>query len=163
MRNMDLPWKKTSAVLTAAGILAAGTVTGCGGTDGVTVTEIRTATIAQTTASAPARNAGSNSGGNTVAGGPVMPNVDESQVEAVAMAATAAFDREWGDGSGVNVVWGPNIISGWALIGLENNSGASGKDVLLAQENGVWQVKDMGHALSAQWDGQTPSGLWPTM
>ncbi|MBI5870782.1 MAG: hypothetical protein HZB44_07485 [Actinobacteria bacterium] len=159
---MNLPWEKTLAVLSAAGILAAGTVTGCGGTDGVTVTETRTATIAQTTTSAPARNAGSNGSGNTVAGGPVMPNVDESQVEAVAMAATAAFDREWGDGSGVNVVWGPNINSGWALIGLENNSGAAAKDALLFQENGAWTVKGIGNALAADWRDRTPPELWPT-
>ncbi|MHB9111589.1 MAG: hypothetical protein ACYC4D_03025 [Thermoleophilia bacterium] len=144
-------------VFWVVGILAA--VIGCGGTDTATVTETREATIARTAASTPTRSVDSSTGDS----GAIMPNVDEAQVEAVAMAATAAFDREWGDGSGVNVVWGPNIISGWALIGLENISGAAGKDVLLAQENGVWQVKDMGHAMSLKWEGQTPPGLWPSM
>lgn len=155
--TMRLSWKKAMAALWVTGSIVA--ITGCGGAaDTVTITETREATIART---APA--ARSVSGSTAGDSGPIMPNVDESQVEAVALAATAAFDREWGDGSGVNVVWGPNIISGWALIGLENISGAAGKDVLLAQENGTWQVKDMGHALSVQWEGQTPQGLWPTM
>lgn len=161
---MRKTWKIMIAVLSAAGILATGINLGCGGNDSVTVTETRIATITQTTASTAARDAGSSGGTDgTGNSGPIMPNVDESQVEPVTMAATAAYEAEWGDGSGVNVVWGPNIISGWALIGMGNNSGAAGKDVLLAQENGVWQVKDMGHALSVQWDVQTPAGLWPTM
>lgn len=79
-----------------------------GGTDGGTVTETRIATISQTTASTPAREIGDSAGSS----GPIMPNVDESQVEPVTLAATAAYEGEWGDGSGVNVVWGPNIISG---------------------------------------------------
>ena len=54
-----------------------------------------------------------------------MPNVDESAVPAVTNAALAAFERDYGDGSGASVVWGPNVISDWALIGVENNSGAA--------------------------------------
>ncbi|MFA5809505.1 MAG: hypothetical protein WC935_04095 [Thermoleophilia bacterium] len=95
--------------------------------------------------------------------GPVMPNVDESQIAAVEAAASAAFSRDWGDGTGVHIVWGPNIISDWALIGVENVSGLAGKDVLLCQEGGVWQVKDMGHALALKWHDQTPPGLWPSV
>ena len=91
-----------------------------------------------------------------------MPNVDESAVQPVTDSALAAFGQQWGDGSGVRVVWGPNIISGWALIGVENNSGQAGKDVLLHQEDGVWIVKDIGHALVVNWKSQTPPGLWPT-
>ena len=94
--------------------------------------------------------------------GPIMPNVDESQVRGVTDVALAAYDRDWGDGSGVYVVWGPNIVSGWALIGVGNKSGAAGKDVLLHQESGSWQVKDIGHGLSVKWEEQTPPGFWPT-
>lgn len=95
--------------------------------------------------------------------GPVMPNVDESQIAAVESAASAAFSRDWGDGTGVHIVWGPNIISDWALVGVENESGLAGKDVLLRQEGGVWQVKDMGHAMALKWEDQTPPGLWPSV
>jgi len=35
--------------------------------------------------------------------------------------------------------------------------------VLLTQENGVWVVKDIGHALSVNWEDKTPPGLWPSM
>lgn len=134
-------------------------VSGCGGTDTVSVTETRASTIEQPATPTATRSVADSS----VDSGPIMPNVDESQVEPLTMEAITAYQREWGDGSGVNVVWGPNIISGWALIGLENESGAAGKDVLLAQENGVWKVKDIGHALSEQWKDQTPPGLWPSM
>lgn len=95
--------------------------------------------------------------------GPVMPNVDETQIAAVETAASAAFSKDWGDGTGVHIVWGPNIISDWALIGMENVSGLAGKDVLLRQEGGVWQVKDIGHALALKWEEQTPPGLWPSV
>lgn len=154
---MRFRWNKTIAAFWVAGILAA--ANGCGGAETATVTETREATIARTVTTSPTRSVGSS----TTDSGPIMPNVDESQVEPVTMAAMTAYEREWGDGSGVTAVWGPNIISGWALIGLENESGAAGKDVLLAQENGVWQVKDLGHALSVKWEGQTPPELWPSM
>ncbi len=95
--------------------------------------------------------------------GPVMPNVDETEVQAVSDSALAAYEKQWGDGSGAFVVWGPNIVSGWALMGVENDSGAAAKDVLLHQENGAWQVKDMGKGLAAKWEGQTPPGFWPTV
>ncbi|MFA5801983.1 MAG: hypothetical protein WC911_05830 [Thermoleophilia bacterium] len=100
--------------------------------------------------------------GTATVSGPIMPNVDETQIAAVEAAASAAFNRDWGDGTGVHFVWGPNIISDWALVGVENESGLAGKDVLLHQESGVWQVKDMGHDLVSNWEGQTPPGLWPS-
>lgn len=155
---MNLSWKNSLAALSVVAGMAM--IPGCGdGSDTAQVTETGEATIARTITAPPS---GSGSGGTAGDSGPIMPNVDETQIEAVTRSATAAFEQEWGDGSGVNVVWGPNILSGWALIGLENYSGAAGKDVLLAQENGVWQVKDMGHALSVKWEGLTPPGFWPT-
>ena len=126
---------------------------GCGG-DTLTAgsTETRVATVTRTASDQ------TSTAGDSV---PVMPNVDESAVQVVTDSALAAYNRDWGDGSGVHVVWGPNIVSGWALIGVENNSGAAGKDVLLRQENGAWQVKDSGHGLSMKWEDQTPPGFWP--
>lgn len=94
---------------------------------------------------------------------PVMPNLSEADVEAVTAAATAAYEKSFGDGSGAEVVWGPNIISDWALIGMENFSGQAGKDVLLYREGGQWVVKDMGQGLAAKWNEKTPAGLWPSM
>ncbi len=99
---------------------------------------------------------------NPVDSGPVMPNIDEFSAQTVTEIALAAYGRDWGDGSGVRAVWGPNITSGWALIGIENNSGNAGKDVLLQQENGTWVVRDVGHALSAKWQSQAPPDLWPS-
>jgi len=124
--------------------------------DAVTVTTVETleTTVLRTTSATQSTRSDN---------GPIMPNVDESEAQAVTDVALRAFERDWGDGSGVRAVWGPNIISGWALIGVENTSGAAGKDVLLHQENGGWQVMDMGHALSAQWENQTPPGLWPSL
>ena len=95
--------------------------------------------------------------------GPVMPNVDETQIAAVEAAASMAYNQDWGDGSGIRIVWGPNIIDDWALIGVENESGAAGKDVLVHREGGAWQVKDIGHALALNWQEQTPPGLWPSV
>lgn len=94
---------------------------------------------------------------------PVMPNLSEADVEAVTAAAAAAYEKSFGDGSGAEVVWGPNIISDWALIGMENFSGQAGKDVLLYREGGQWVVKDMGQGLAAKWNEKTPAGLWPSM
>lgn len=94
---------------------------------------------------------------------PVMPNLSEADVEAVTAAAAAAYEKSFGDGSGAEVVWGPNIIYDWALIGMENFSGQAGKDVLLYREGGQWVVKDMGQDLSAKWNEKTPAGLWPSM
>lgn len=135
--------------------LLAGSLAGCGG-DSVTVTSTETDQATATRASTVRQSTVTDSG-------PIMPNVDESAVPAVTDAALAAFERDYGDGSGASVVWGPNVISGWALIGVENNSGAAGKDVLLSQENGVWTVKDIGHALSVNWQDKTPPELWPSM
>lgn len=150
---------KVIAAISVAVMIAV--IAGCGNSaETVTVTETRSETITGTLYAPQTRSVGEGTVGDT---GPIMPNVDETQVETVTQAAITAFEREWGDGSGVNVVWGPNIISGWALAGLENNSGVSGKDVLLAQENGAWIVKDMGHVLSVKWESQTPSQLWPSM
>lgn len=135
--------------------LLTGSIAGCGGDSApVSGTETHQATV--TRASTVQQSTVTDSG-------PVMPNVDETAVPAVTDAALSAFERDYGDGSGVSVVWGPNVISGWALIGVENNSGAAGKDVLLAQENGIWMVKDVGHALSVNWQDKTPPGLWPSM
>lgn len=156
---MILKWNKATAALWVAGLVIA--VSGCGtDTDTVTGTQTGDNTIAKT---ATAPSTVSVIGSNSVDSGPIMPNVDESQMESVTLAAVAAYEREWGDGSGVNVVWGPNIISGWALLGLENQSGAAEKDVLLAQDNGVWQVRDMGNSLAERWENQTPPGLLPSM
>lgn len=94
---------------------------------------------------------------------PVMPNLSEADVEAVTAAAAAAYEKSFGDGSGAEVVWGPNIISDWALIGMENFSGQAGKDVLLYREGGQWVVRDMGQGLAAKWNEKTPAGLWPSM
>jgi len=135
--------------------LAIGLFTGCGG-DSVNVTGTETHKTVATRTSAGRQS-------TAVDSGPIMPNVDESAVQVVTEAALAAFKHDFGDGSGARVVWGPNVISGWALIGVENNSGAAGKDVLLTQENGVWVVKDVGHALSVNWEDKTPLGLWPSM
>lgn len=135
--------------------LLAGSLAGCGG-DSVTVTSTEIDQATATRASTVRQSTVTDSG-------PIMPNVDESAVPAVTDAALAAFERDYGDGSGASVVWGPNVITGWALIGVENNSGAAGKDVLLSQENGVWTVKDIGHALSVNWQDKTPPGLWPSM
>ncbi len=130
---------------------------GCGGG---TATVIRTETHEVTVAPAPRTATGaSTSGAGT---GPVMPNVDETAAAVVTDVALKAYEAQWGDGSGVHAVWGPNIVSGWALIGVENLSGAAGKDVLLHEENGTWKVKDIGHALSVTWGDQTPPSLWPT-
>lgn len=156
---MVFVWKKTIAALLVAGLVVA--ISGCGSdADTGAGTQTIETTITKT---APAPSTNSVSGSNAVDDGPIMPNVDETQVESVTLAAVSAYERDWGDGSGVDVVWGPNIISGWALIGIENNSGGAGKDVLLVQENGIWQVRDMGQALSAKWEGQTPDALWPSM
>src|SRR5665811_1447287 len=152
---MIYKYKKATTAFCVGGLIIA--MNGCGAdADIETGTQTNETTIAKTVA-APSTVIGSNS----VDSGPIMPNVDETQVEPVTLAAVAAFEREWGDGSGVNVVWGPNIISGWALLGLENQSGAAEKDVLLAQDNGVWQVRDMGNSLAERWENQTPPGLLP--
>jgi len=171
---MDSRWMRSIAAVCAAVIIAM--IAGCGSSpEVVTMTRTRDATTGGSLTAAPAANGsgGSSSGNNAGAYGsdsgsapgsvPIMPNVDETQLDAVTLAATSAYEGAWGDGSGVNVVWGPNIISGWALTGIENNSGAAGKDVLLALENGVWIVKDMGHALSEKWKSQTPAALWPSI
>ncbi len=131
-------------------------VSGCGGgTVAVVSTETNAATVAPvpTVCLTP---------GAVDGAGPVMPNVDEAAAVVVTDTALKAYEAQWGDGGGVHAVWGPNIVSGWALIGVENLSGAAGKDVLLHEENGVWRVKDVGHGLVAAWGDQTPASLWPT-
>lgn len=144
--------------------LALAVLPGCGGSDTAGVTATGPATVsspAQTTAAepAPTQNAApGDDGGGLV---PVMPNLSETDVSDVTSAASYAYNKAWGDGSGVDVVWGPNIVSGWAIIGMENISGAAGKDVLLQKEGGAWVVRDMGNSLAAKWSDRTPAGLWP--
>jgi hypothetical protein len=145
---------KLSAGIVLALVLPGAFNAGCGGAASVTNVETREATVIRTVTSAQSP---------TVDNGPVMPNIDAAAAQLVTDIALQAYEREWGDGSGVRAVWGPNIVSEWALIGVENSSGAAGKDVLLHLENSAWRVKDMGHALSAQWENQTPPGLWPSM
>lgn len=147
-------FKRTNlSALLAAAIL----VSGCGG---ATVTVPGTETKTVTAASGPADTISvpAAPGAGSV---PFMPNVDEAAAVAVTGLALKTYEGQWGDGSGVHAVWGPNIDSGWALIGVENISGAAGKDVLLHEESGVWQVKDIGHGLVAAWGDQTPASLWP--
>lgn len=92
---------------------------------------------------------------------PVMPNVDPAAAAAAEAAAVTAYEARWGDGSGAAAVWGPNIVSGWALMGIENYSGTASMDVLLQQEGSAWVVRDMGEDLAGQWQGRAPAGLWP--
>lgn len=92
---------------------------------------------------------------------PVMPNIDPADAVAVTEAAQRSFNDQQGDGSGVNVVWGPNIVDGWAIMGIENESGLSPVEALLHKENGVWVVKEMGSNLASRWRAETPAGLWP--
>lgn len=92
---------------------------------------------------------------------PVMPNVDPAAAAAAEAAAVTAYEARWGDGSGAAAVWGPNIVSGWALMGIENYSGTVAMDVLLQQEGSAWVVRDMGQDLAGQWQGRTPDSLWP--
>ncbi|MHB0866037.1 MAG: hypothetical protein ACYCXL_01890 [Thermoleophilia bacterium] len=92
---------------------------------------------------------------------PVMPNVDPAAAVAAETAAISAYEARWGDGSGAAAVWGPNIVDGWALIGVENYSGTAAMDVLLQREGSVWVVRDMGGDLAGQWQARSPAGLWP--
>lgn len=92
-----------------------------------------------------------------------MPLVDESFVPHITEAATAAFEKDYGDGSGVYVVWGPNIVGDWALMGLQNESGSNTNQTLLHLElSGEWKVMGIGSSLAAAWQPQTPPELWPS-
>lgn len=158
---------RCSPMLLAA--LALAVLPGCSGSDSGAVTAAVSATVqntAQTVAtvsSASDNGAGATNGNAADAGEvPVMPNLSEADVSDVTTAASYAYNNAWGDGSGVDIVWGPNIVSGWAIIGMENISGAAGKDVLLQKEGGAWVVRDMGNGLMERWKGKTPAELWST-
>ncbi|MEK7816952.1 MAG: hypothetical protein AAB281_01720 [Actinomycetota bacterium] len=166
LTQIRLPAQRLQMVLAA---LALAALPGCSGSDSGAVTATASATIPNATKAAEATTTASGSGdagtpdSNAADAGlvPVMPNLSEADVSEVTAAATSAYNKAWGDGSGVDVVWGPNIVSGWAIIGMENISGAAGKDVLLQKEGGAWVVRDMGNGLAAQWNDRTPAGLWP--
>lgn len=92
-----------------------------------------------------------------------MPLVDESFVPQITEAATTAFEKDYADGSGVYVVWGPNVVGDWAMIGLQNESGTAANQALLHLElSGEWQVKGIGQDLAPEWQSQTPPELWPS-
>lgn len=154
MNNFGAATMPAMLILACLLILTAG----CGGGQ-ATVTNVETHAVTVNGNT----NTSANQRSTSVGSGPVMPNIDESAARTITEIAIASYERDWGDGSGVRAVWGPNISSGWALIGVENNSGAAGKDVLLQQENNTWAVKDIGHALSTKWQDQTPPDLWPSL
>lgn len=148
--------------------LALAALPGCSGSDSGDVTATASATVQNTAQTASALTSASDNStgaanGNSADAGmvPVMPNLSEADVSEVTTAASYAYNNAWGDGSGVDVVWGPNIVSGWAIIGMENISGAAGKDVLLQKEGGAWAVREMGNGLAGKWKDKSPAGLWP--
>lgn len=106
---------------------------------------------------------GPGDGTSTCACSSGMPLVDETFVPQITDAATAAFEKEHGDGSGVYVVWGPNVVGDWAMMELQNESGANANKALLYLEpGGQWQVMDIGADLAPEWQSQTPPELWPS-
>lgn len=91
---------------------------------------------------------------------PVMPNVDPGEAAAASEAAILGFSQQRG-GNGAEPVWGPNIVEGWAFMGMADAEGNDYQEMLLHREGSGWVVRDIGQSLAQKWKNQTPPGLWP--